>query len=488
MKLTKKITIGAITALIATSSIMLLTQPLNSKIQAADTSSDTVLLTHNSYVYNDQGERKKTYQGQKKPVFTAGAKFKYLGGKTYNNKGKRYYYLGDYGYIKAANAKPITNQEQSDTLWLNHNAYIYNKNGHRLKNYRGNKKLYWGHTIKYVGETQPVTIDSKKYYLLNDDNYHQSWLPYRTIKGNQYYNLGKGGYVKAANVGKIAGQPLYTSEATVTLIPYPGVKDIPVEGSNKEYKKGDKVTVDGITGMYNGNRGDINYRIKGTKTAFIDENNIKVKPRQKLKEYTKRTYITVLNNTDNYNIQGEKKSNKTPKDSTAFIKGINMPVSELLYIWIPSKGKAELFYRLQDLWSEGIRSQQSTNFYENNRDNLSYIKATDVKYVSGPMLKPENTTEEAKKDITIASKTDKQALQQLINQEATIKNSNNYKNTDNLEAKNAYDGALKIAKAVNSSSKSSIIQVKQAVWLLNKNQKNIENPEPTTVLNDSFPI
>ena len=253
--------------------------------------------------------------------------------------------------LKAANAKAITEQGQSGTLWLNHNAYIYNKAGQRLKNFHGNKKLYWGHSIKYVGKTQPIDIDSKKYYLLNDDNYHQSWLPYRTIKGNQYYSLGKGGYVKAANVGQIDNQPLYISMATVALKSFSGLKEISAINSSQKFKNNQKVTIDRITKIYSGNQLFPYYRLKGTNT-FINKGNIINLPRQKFLTYTKSTHVITLGNTDVYNIEGKQRNLNT----NPFSKGDNIPVSELLYIWLPDKGKAELFYRLQDLWLEGSRS------------------------------------------------------------------------------------------------------------------------------------
>ncbi|WP_278341272.1 SLAP domain-containing protein [Lactobacillus acetotolerans] len=93
MRLTKKIAIGAITALMAASSI-LFTQPLNSNAQAANISSGTIILTHNSYVYNNEGKRKRIYQGSKKPVLTVGAKFSYIGDKALDIDGKKYYHLG----------------------------------------------------------------------------------------------------------------------------------------------------------------------------------------------------------------------------------------------------------------------------------------------------------------------------------------------------------------------------------------------------------
>ncbi|RMC50778.1 hypothetical protein F5ESL0225_04075 [Lactobacillus sp. ESL0225] len=108
---------------------------------------------------------------------------------------------------------PITaaTTSNNNTLKLIHGAYVYNKKGRRLKKYCGswsNTHLRKGTNVQYSGTVQPIEKDSKQYYLLNDDNYNQSWLPYKKIKGKYYYSIGHGGYINAANVNEIDGQPL----------------------------------------------------------------------------------------------------------------------------------------------------------------------------------------------------------------------------------------------------------------------------------------
>ncbi|WP_420907743.1 hypothetical protein [Lactobacillus acetotolerans] len=314
---------------------------------------------------------------------------------------------------------------------------------------------------------------------MNDDNYSQSWLPYQTIKGVQYYNIGAGGYIKAANVDQIDGKPVYTADANITVKTHWANNPTKVveTTTGEKIKVVKKITVDRVTSMYDGNSRSRLYRIKGTTNDFISDVYVKVLPRQQLKIYTENSCVIFANNADAYNIQGEKQANKTQNIGTAFIKGDAIPVNELLYIWVPSENKAELFYRIEDS-SNGTDQYGNDLFLEtkDSQPSLYYVKASDVKYLSGPRLtKPENTADEAKADAKVASSTDKQVLQKAIDQGNTVKNSDAYKNTHYFENKTAYDNALKTAKSVNNSTKSTVAEVEQAEWLLNKDQEDLLN-------------
>ena len=447
------------------------------------------MLTHNAYVYSVNAKRLSTYQGSKKPVLIKGAvinNYNYDG--TVTNKGKKYYYIGDHGYIRATNAKQVADEPQAGTLKLNYNTYVYDKNGKRLRSYRGSKKntnLYKWHSIKYTGTLQPITNDSKQYYCLNDDNYSQFWLPYQTIKGVQYYNIGAGGYIKAANVDQIDGKPVYTADANITVKTHWANNPTKVveTTTGEKIKVGKKITVDRVTSMYDGNSRSRLYRIKGTTNDFISDVYVKVLPRQQLKIYTENSCVIFANNADAYNIQGEKQANKTQNIGTAFIKGDAIPVNELLYIWVPSENKAELFYRIEDS-SNGTDQYGNDLFLEtkDSQPSLYYVKASDVKYLSGPRLtKPENTPEEAKSDAKIASSTDKQALQKLIDQEGAVKASGDtYTGTNKeiyLSNLSTYNDILRTAKSINSSNKSTVAEIKEASWILTKAQQDVMNLE-----------
>ena len=70
----------------------------------------------------------------------------------------------------------------NNQLKLAHGAYVYNKYGQRLTTYRGSSAktcLAKGTTISFVGSVAPIERDSKRFFLMDSDNYNQSWLPTR---------------------------------------------------------------------------------------------------------------------------------------------------------------------------------------------------------------------------------------------------------------------------------------------------------------------
>lgn len=377
------------------------------------------------------------------------------------------------------NISPVaaTTTSNTNTLKLVHGAYVYNKKGQRLTKYRGsryNTHLRKGTNVRYTGTIQPIEKDSKQYYLLNDDNYNQSWLPYKKIKGKYYYNIGHGGYINAANVNKINGQPLYVANATVTVKPkdnhgfsggYTG------SGNDRTLvKPSQKLKVDCITKVPDGNSSSKVYRIAGTTDAFIYIGNIKIQPRQKLATYTMHTYVDLKQNSNAYSISSILKPKITNK-KVILAKNENLPVIRKIYVWVPKDNKAELFYRLNYYSPE-----ESINYENAIQNQLFYVKAADAIYLSGPQLTPANTPEEAQADAKIATAADKQDLQKLIDQEKTITASSNYKNEDYVNTYKAqYDEALKQAKAVNSSTSVSISEVKEAVWYLTTQQQALLN-------------
>lgn len=116
------------------------------------------------------------------------------------------------------NSTTVAAATSTNKLKLVHGAYVYSKSGKRLRTYRGSKQkthLKKGATVKFTGSIKPIERNSKHFFLLDDDNYHQSRLPYRKVDGKYYYSIGNGGYIKASNVNQIAGKPLYISEAKV---------------------------------------------------------------------------------------------------------------------------------------------------------------------------------------------------------------------------------------------------------------------------------
>ncbi|KGL06311.1 SLAP domain-containing protein, partial [Lactobacillus helveticus] len=78
--------------------------------------------------------------------------------------------LGGGAYIKAANVDGKAEEsEDSTSVKLIHNAYVYDENGKRIKKYEGKAKLTKGTEIDVYGTK---TIKGTKYYALKPNHYY----------------------------------------------------------------------------------------------------------------------------------------------------------------------------------------------------------------------------------------------------------------------------------------------------------------------------
>lgn len=276
--------------------------------QADSTNSLNKTLTLKPYydtyhLYDKHGKKLKEYKGSTKlarPV--KGQRFKYYG-KPKVIKKRVYYYVGHNGYVRGYD---IDTLDGENVLLLNHNSYIYNKKGVRLKKFHESRKntfAYKHSPLKYSGTIKKITSPGKKLYFLRSTwsnpydrtlkpNY--TFLPYKTIKGYQYYYLGSGGYVKVNNVSFVANQYVYTRKAVITLVKKSYMtsgKNIPIynekgKPTKKKLKSGSKVVVD-YTVNSNLPEEDAEYdfdyyHIKGKKNGYIIAQDAKSVPRQNL--------------------------------------------------------------------------------------------------------------------------------------------------------------------------------------------------------------
>ena len=376
---------------------------------------------------------------------------------------------------------------QNSRLKLAHGAYVYNKYGQRLTTYRGSSaktRLAKGTTVSFVGSVEPIERDSKRFFLMDSDNYNQSWLPYKEIKGNCYYNIGAGGYIKAVNVSQIAGKSLYTSEATVKVKNYRNMKPYSIgTGKDKTIVKSNKVfKVDRITALTDDPELTVNYRISGTTDAFLSVRAVKAKVRQKLKIYTAYTHVKFLQPAKTYNIQGTLRT--ISRDHSTFLKDDIYPVENLIYLWVPSENKAELFYLLKYSW-EPFNAQSFANYLSPSYgDGLVYVKASDTMYFTGPYLKPRNTPEQAKAMSKTATSIDKQKLQKLIDQE---KITNEYANKSPYRlCVYHYKYILRLAKDTINSAVASSTEINEVSDLLSAAQTAVINSTDETDDRDSM--
>lgn len=396
------------------------------------TTSNTIKLTHNAYVYDKNGKRLKTYMGSAKYTTIAkGVTVNSNGTKTIN--GVLYYSLGGGAYIKAANVdgkvatssstkktsskntssnKPSTDEsENSTSTKLIHNAYVYDVNGKRIKKYEGKSKLTKGTEIDTYGT---VNIKGKKYYQLDEEGtaFVKAGNVDRpttiTLKKNAYIYNGEG-KTKKKLVKK--GKTVKTTEARYI-------------GTKLYYKIGDDQFVKAANvGKVKGEELDPINEPDGAATVEVPDT-----------EDVNSTKVITKGVVSLYDIKGQKYANRI------FDAGVSQQVSELRYIATSVNSTPQLFYKLAS--------------------GRGYLKADEVT-VDGKILNAVNTQEQAKADVTVATTADKAKLTQSINEAASVKASEIYKLSSST-AKAAYDKAITDGAIVNNNASATIGQVNEA--------------------------
>ena len=203
---------------------------------------------------------------------------------------------------------------------------------------------------------------------------------------------------------------------------------------------------------------------------YVSEYEVKLKRNLPIIDYSDLvyTYVTPLagNSVELYDTSGKATGKHIMKPTHS-----NLTVDGLMYLWIPEKNKAELFYHclnysdtnvIDDKQPNPIPDQDSVTYSNNQKLNYgnNFIKVSDVKYVSGLKLKALNTIEQAKNDQRIATTADKQELLALFNEGKDLDQNAKY-DTDLM---NNYDSSLSNASAIIRSDKATIAQVAEAVW------------------------
>ena len=408
---------------------------------------------------------------------------------------------------KAASSKTTTSKKTtSNTIKLTHNAYVYDKNGKRLKTYMG--------SAKYTTIAKGVTVNSNGT---------------KTIKGVLYYSLGGGAYIKAANVdGKVAtssstkktsskntssNKPSTdeSEDSTSTkLIHNAYVYDVngkrikKYEGKSK-LTKGTEIDTYGTVNI----KGKKYYQLDKEGTAFVKAGNV-----------DRPTTITLKKNAYIYNGEGKTKKKLVKKGKTVkttearyigtklyykigddqFVKAANVgkvkgeeldPINEpdgAATVEVPdtedvnstkviTKGVVSLYdikgqKYANRIFDAGVSQQVSELRYiatsVNSTPQLFYKLASGRGYlkqdevtVDGKILNAVNTPEQAKADVTVATTADKAKLTQSINEAASVKASEIYKLSSST-AKAAYDKAITDGAIVNNNASATIGQVNEA--------------------------
>ncbi|GAA2861392.1 hypothetical protein GCM10019817_02960 [Lactobacillus intestinalis] len=460
-----------------------------------DSDAKSIELSHNSYVYDKNGKRIKSAGTLKK-----GSKVSYVSLDTINSK--KYYNLGKGQYIKAANAETTTPAKKNNRhVELTRNSYVYDKNGKRIKSAKTLKK---GATFDYTGT--------------------------KDINDVEYYDMGKGQYVKASN-GVIV--------KSVELI-----KNSYVYDANGKRIKSAGTLKKGSTIDYYGTKmiNDRNYYDMG-KGQYIKTTNAKeTEDTEPVKE---DTYINLIKNAIIYNDNGDtynedsapllkgasyqalaaKKINDKWYYSIGdgqWIKAVNavvtsgpalIPKSEdpnadytnsttdpnqLIATWTTSspvynskgeirpnqefgKGHQARVSELRYIW---VKSEnQAVLFYKLVSDKDGFVKA-DAVTISGKTLTPANDAEQAKNDAVVATDSDKVSLISAINNADAAEKTDAYKFATDA-AKTNFKQAYEAAQNARTSKTATISVVKNALDNLTKAIANLDGKKvPVTDLNN----
>ncbi|MDH5100597.1 FIVAR domain-containing protein [Lactobacillus kefiranofaciens] len=413
-------------------------------------------------IYNKNGKKIKTVKRGKKYVFPAKFNKKF---NQYHYEPKFFFNIGKGRYVTAADVSQINGK---DVLFTNLNSYVYTKSSKRTK-----EKIPKGSAITAVDSLTKVKSGQEPAfftYIWNSAASNRGdkvYLPYTTIKGQQYYQIGKNKYINALNVAKIANHQMAVNRpVTLKLSKNAAIYSFNAGEASKTklkgYKKGQKVVIDyQVTDYYFGESEDHGYyHIKGKGNQFIYGGNIKTRLTMRYyfwHEYeTMRTSATVKANQELavYDLNG-KKSDVTLANGTEF------NVDQLRYIYLPSENKAELFYHLTD------RS------IDNNEVGSGFVKASDVTYLKNAKLKAGNTAASAKTDNELATNNQKEHLQTIIADVSKVKKNFSYTEASkNSKAK--LDAALTEAEAIVNNDKATKNEVEFAGWYVQKAKEDLD--------------
>ncbi|EEJ72849.1 SLAP domain-containing protein [Lactobacillus ultunensis] len=367
-------------------------------------------------------------------------------------KGKKYYRVGKNVYIRS---NAVAKLDNKNTLMLDYNSYVYNNKGKRVR-------------VSTLKKNTPVRFYGTK-----------------TIKGVKYYRVGTNRYIKAANVRAVNGKIQYVDETYVT-IKRDGVVSYTKDGQTNDtkYKKGQKIEVDQYLytpasgtddfAAFNDDSAVPFYRIKGKTDAYLSYLDVTPRKPMKVADYNLQhyTYAEYTQPADMpiYTINGTPSAVVVPHAATNIERQVE--VDRLMYIWVPSDQKAELFYHLSSQYvmtpeGESYRLGDVKKYVGNG-----FVKQSDVK-ITGVKLDPVNTAQEAEQDSKVATANDKSVLQAEIDKSTSIKKSDAYRLTKRAN-RDAYNNELKSAQEVLNSKDSTIAAVKLAVWSLGQRAKGLD--------------
>ena len=330
----------------------------------------TVMHTAIAYDRDDNSTARKYYAYD---VVTVDPKKVTIDGNLY------YKVFGKNQYLKATNIDGVTRR-------MTHNAYIY-RSSNRRTSFNGKWKLYRGQTVTTYGGS------------------------YKFKNGKRYFRVGgpHKQYIKSYNLGPVINTNTAAStdsgeETTVTVKYAYNVNIYDNQGRviKKNIPKGTKFVVDRLEKTSFADQfipewaSDGFYRIKGTTHWLVAvlvkaDKKLPLRDPQREENLNKYAYITFSKDTNVYNADGTIQNHNGQK----IVKQMGQfKVDKLMYIWVPSEKKANLFYHL--VGTKFYATNTGTSFFDKiDVGHDAYVKADDVKFVNGVQLTPLNTAAEA---------------------------------------------------------------------------------------------
>ena len=370
----------------------------NNTITTNSQASKGTLVTKSALIYDSNG---KPFMGEINSSSVAGAegnRFFRSGTRlsfegTKNISGQTYYNVGNGMYIKKSEIREIVGQV---LLKLKKGSKIYDKAGNVVST-----KLPEGNVINYTGKINNID-KATKYYFINNEGQPQE-IPYVTIKGTDYYNLGKGQYVKIGDVTTINGNKIFTNHLTVTTTKQAPLYNMKGEKTKDVIAKNKKVQVEKEI-INPQNVEDIDdtgwtyyfYKLKG-EDKLINLGDVNIQNPPFLPVYFDENLpidlsVSFPKDTTVYNEQGEVKYKGWVLPHT---NGGSYHVVKLMYIYVPSEQKAELFYEMAS-HHLGLKNPTDHTVMVGEDTGTTYVKASDTNYYAGIAIKPSNTPEQAK--------------------------------------------------------------------------------------------
>lgn len=498
MKLIKKIGISLTAALLALSPLLSTfnyTQIVQAAKKETKKSERKVTLITDAPIFNKFGHKIKNNPKNANTDYDSDVNgyryvddetaLPYYGAREIN--GQKYYHLGKGNYVNDAYVKTVNGKNTKiGKLVLSHKSLIYTKSGKSQK-----RTLATNSVVKYQGEvkeskTKPTFYYSK--YFKSDNQEHFYYLPTVKIKNKNYFSLGKNRYILANNVGSIDGYILiYNGVTYATVLQKTNTQTISNNRTKHTLNKGQRIKVDLAVIPWAEDFEGYIYRLHDYPDEYVDGSFIKL-----------RNYLPTINYDDLAYSFVKPKSTENTKlyDFSGVPTGINLKTSQqsklkvdgLIYLWVPSEKKAELFYHFLNpgpyyenyVNDDGTKIKQPALDPKTNKLLItteqklvaikSFIKASDVEFDGGVKLKPINTPEEAEHDQQVATTADKEAFQKLFEKEKEYGFDYDYGRKLLLEN---YDTALINESNVLTSSKATIAELKLAAWLVETTRKQI---------------